>query len=211
MKRIIALGIALVVATTLTGCGAVSAVSSPDHTASDAPNVVYPDGYGPDATTEPADPEPTDPESADPEPSTPEAGSLENPFPAGYTATISQNDEDYYTVTFTLVAADGDKKIAAANQFNDRPPHGYHYVIVKATFTGLSSEAVDPGVEMFDWQVADQDGNLYQSASVVTDEESLSGSPSLYKGQKFTGVEVYTVPDSTTTLYMSALGSYLAL
>ena len=117
------IAIALAAAVTLTACGAVTTVSSSEQTASSTPNVVYPDGYGPDATSEPSVPEPA----------TPEAGTLENPFPKGHTATISQSGEDYYSVMFTLVAANADKKIAAANQFNDKAPRGYHYVIVKAT------------------------------------------------------------------------------
>ncbi|WEG09301.1 hypothetical protein PU630_01690 [Microbacterium horticulturae] len=201
MKRHLIAGLALVAALATTGCSAVAAASASPST---EPDVVYPDGYGPDDASE-AD-EPTDPVET-----TPDVGTLDNPYPQGEAAVISQDDEDYYSVAFTLADADADKEVAAANQFNDKAPSGFHYVVVEATFTGLSSEAVDPAVEMWDWQIADQDGNLYQSASIVTDTTELDDAPELHKGQKYTGVEVYAVPDATEALYMSALGSYVAL
>ncbi|GAA3773827.1 hypothetical protein GCM10022240_27120 [Microbacterium kribbense] len=202
MKRLIVISIGLAAALTMmTACSAVSTITATD--APTSPNVTYPEQHDAEASSAPVEAEP---ESTEPEP-----GSLENPFPKGYTATITQDDEDYYSVTFDLIAADGDKKVAEANQFNDKAPKGYHYVIIKATFTGLSSEAVRPGSEMYDWQIADQDGNLYQPASVVPVGESISGAPDLYKGQKFSGEEVYAVADSAKKLFMSALGSYLLL
>jgi hypothetical protein len=146
-----------------------------------------------------------------PSPAAPEEGSLENPWPAGHTAHVTKSDAPYYSVSAKLVSSNANQAMKDANQFNDPAPAGSHYVLVEYTFTGEGDDSVDPGVESFDWQVADQDGHVYQSESAVTPGNDLSGAPELYKGQVYTGQEAYIVPDSTTTLYVSALGKYIAL
>lgn len=141
----------------------------------------------------------------------PEAGSLENPFPAGYEVTITSGGADAYSVVFRLIDADAGAALAQANQFNDPAPAGMKYVLIEATFTGLNNDfPTSPGGEMYTWNISDG-SQLFQPAFAVTPGESISGAPDLYAGQSFTGQEAYLVPVDAAVLYMSALGSYVAL
>lgn len=147
-----------------------------------------------------------------PEPVVDDQGSLTNPFPIGYPVSITESGADYYTMTAKLISADASGDIAQANQFNDPAPNGMKYVLVEFTFTGANADnPVRPGSALYSWQLADQDGKLYNDAIVVTPGESISGAPELYKGQTFTGQTAYLVPVGTTKLFMSTLGKYLAL
>lgn len=161
----------------------------------------------------PAEPLPqADVSTPEPEPvPVAEPGSIDDPLPVGYVATMLNNGQEVYEVSVRLVDGNATKAIADANMFNDPPPAGMKYVLVEFTFTALSDTPVMPGVESFSYQVATPDGKVWKSATVVVPGEGLSGAPDLYKGQTFTGNEAYVVPEDADTLFITAVGQYFSL
>lgn len=169
-----------------------------------------------DKAEEPAEepePEPTEEPVEAPEPAAKE-GTLANPWPTGYTFTISDKTAgvNLYSASVALIDNDAQAALLSANQFNDLAPEGQRYVLVQATVTGLNADKpVSPGMEAFSWNLADANGTLYRQSFVVTPGEDLSGAPELYEGQSFTGQIAFLVPADANPLYFSAYGGYIAL
>ncbi|WP_374200415.1 DUF308 domain-containing protein [Microbacterium sp. CFH 31415] len=162
---------------------------------------------------EPAEEEPAE------EPAAPEAGSLENPHPKGYVASIFQGDEDntLAEVSVAIKSADADAVIAQANQFNDPAQEGYHYVAVDYTITGANkTEPASASMLLYDWTLAQEDGTLIaENSSMVVLPDGWNQTydlNDLYEGQTGVATVIYQVPDSYTgTLYATAYGSYITL
>jgi len=155
-----------------------------------------------------------DPVESSPTPAAPERGTLDNPLPQGYVATISSDSEDLYSFSAKLVSGDADKAIKKKNQFNDPPPAGMKYILVDYTFTGLSdAEPVDPAYESrANFVIATPDGRVFPRAvAVLPGNNDLDDSPELYKGQSYTGREAYLVPADSTSWLVTTLGSYILL
>lgn len=188
--------VAALLGLTLAFSGCAGDLAVPDT--KPAPNV--------DITT----PEPAPEPEVEPEP---EVGSLESPLPVGYVATMLDSlGNEIYEVSVKLIDGNANKAIADANMFNDAPPPGMKYVIVQFTFTSLQDDQpIMPGVEAFSYQLATPDGKVYKSATVVAPGESVSGAPDLYKGQSFTGNEVYLAPEDADTFFITAVGEYFSL
>lgn len=154
----------------------------------------------------------------EPEPTpTPEVGTLENPFPVGYTLTVYQGTEDNELagVVISLKEANANKAIAQANQFNDPATNGTHYVAVEYAITGLSDEPQSASVLLWDWSLALDDGTLIPEADTVVLPSGWNQTwdvNDLYSGQSASVVVIYEVPDSYAgTLYVTAYGQYVAL
>jgi len=158
--------------------------------------------------------EPIEEPVEEPAPPVAKEGSLENPWPLGHVMTIKNLtlNLDQYTVQATVLNSDAAVALIEANMFNDGAPAGMKYVLMQYTITGLSEDKpITPGVEAYNWNLADQNGSLYQQAFVVTPGESISGAPDLYAGQSFVGQAAYLVPIDTTALYFSAYGGFVAI
>lgn len=139
------------------------------------------------------------------------SGSLASPLPKGYVATITRDGDDFYSVQVAVQDADAWPALQQANQFNDPPGPGEKYILVSFTFTGLSSEPVDPSLEIYDYSIATPDGRLFTDAFAVVPGTDLSDSPELYDGQSFTGNVAYLVPADSSSWLVTAFGSYIQL
>ena len=77
------------------------------------------------------------------EPENPELGSLFSPYPVGESALLVKGGELEFEVSITniLRGADAMNFIKRANQFNDPPPPGFEFVVVKANVHYTGKEA----------------------------------------------------------------------
>lgn len=198
-KRIIAAA-ALVLALTITGC------SSAKYADGDSPKA-------PSTQEQPKDePKDTAP-SEEPAPPTPVQGTLANPYPAGSTLTMSDaGNNELYTISAVMTNGDAAAAVIEANQFNDLPPAGMKYVLVDITFTGIDAvKPVSPSSESYSFKLADEQGVLYNQATVVVPGVEMYTAGDLYAGQSFTGQAAFIVPADQRALFLTAVGSYLAL
>ena len=171
-----------------------------------------------EASTEPVDEESAAPVE-EPEPAAPELGTLDNPFPLGYSLSIYQGSPDNTLASMTVAVKDwnANAAIAQANQFNDPAQPGFHYVAVEYTITGANTtEPASASQLLYDWTLSQADGVMIaetnSSLSYPDGWNQTYDLPDLYEGQTGAVVVVYQVPDAYTgALFATAYGQYVAL
>jgi hypothetical protein len=157
-------------------------------------------------------------EAPEPEPEE-ENGTLENPLPLGYPASVYQGsvDNTLATVTVAILDPNANVAIAQANQFNDAAQPGYHYVAIQYTFTGESkTEPASVSQLLWDWSLAEEDGTLISESNTFVVMPDSWANPydvnDLYQGQTGSAVVIYQVPDNYAgKLFATAYGSYITL
>jgi len=148
----------------------------------------------------------------------PAAGTLANPHPIGYSASIYQGSKDNVLATVTVAVKDwnANAAIAQANMFNDVSQPGYHYVAIEYTFTGANpTEPASAYMLLTNWTLSQPDGVMIAESgnSVVLPDDwnEVYDLPDLYQGQIGSVVVIYQVPDTAGALLATAFGQYIAL
>jgi hypothetical protein len=124
-----------------------------------------PDGVGANivdnpATEAPSDkPEPTEADESEPAPEPTEAavGTRENPVPLGTKVTMGD-----YEVAVVEVAQDVTQQNLDANQFNEAPPEGTQYMLVKLEGTYIGADSGNPGWDL-SWKLLGNANNTFDT------------------------------------------------
>jgi hypothetical protein len=83
--------------------------------------------------------------------------------------------------------------IEEENMFNDPPPSGFEYILVKIHFTYVKGPSIDTTFDLskHDFAVISEDGYEYDIPSLVTPEPDISAD--LYPGASHEGWAAYQV------------------
>lgn len=160
--------------------------------------------------------EASDSQSSEPESSTSEvptaSGTIDNPAPQPYIAEGRFGGGEKYSLSARIVDANANALVMEWNQYNDKAPTGFKYVVVELAMTGIDPDGIEPSLASYDLSLATSEGNRYDSEYVALDDgmPSMNDGPTLYPGSTFTGYTAYIVPESAQSFMLYDNGRYIA-